>query len=33
LLEAQDIDKIRALPEVSELIAFLKNVQKNDRAA
>jgi predicted ATP-dependent endonuclease of OLD family len=33
LLDAQDIDKIRALPEVSELSAFLKNVQKNDKAA
>lgn len=33
LLESQDIDRIRALPEVSELCTFLKRVQKDDKAA
>jgi hypothetical protein len=32
-LDAGDIDRIRALPEVSELLAFLEKVQKDDKAA
>jgi predicted ATP-dependent endonuclease of OLD family len=33
LLDAQDIDKIRALPEVIELSTFLEKMQKGDKAA
>lgn len=33
LLDAHDIDRIRALPEVSDLCSFLKSVHKDDKAA
>lgn len=33
MLDAQDIDRIRALPEVSELSTFLKKVQTDGKAA
>jgi hypothetical protein len=33
LLDDHDVERIRALPEVSELSSFLKKVQKQDRAA
>jgi len=33
LLDDHDIERIRALPQVSELSSFLKSVQKRDRAA
>jgi hypothetical protein len=32
-LDAQDIDRIRALPEVAELSTFLQKVQQDDKAA
>jgi hypothetical protein len=33
LLDDDDLEKIRALPEVRELSTFLQNVQKEDKAA
>lgn len=33
LLDARDIDRIRALPEVMELTAFLQKMQQGDQAA
>jgi hypothetical protein len=33
LLNDEDVDRIRALPEVAELSMFLKRVQKDDKAA
>jgi hypothetical protein len=33
LLDDHDIDRIRALPEVRELSAFLESVQQNARVA